>query len=160
MDTPTRISVVDGPVGTVTGLYETIQAALEASGSGWEDLARSLGVSRQYLTRVLREPKIPLDRVLEVCRAVGLRAEDVITPTRFVRALVAPPPDGSASPGGGLVSSEVVDELEEQLASTTARLKDRNRRCAELERELGQAHTELSSRGPTHTTDQDQHFTF
>jgi len=152
-----RTSIVVGTVGTVINLFESVDERLTASGSSWDDLAKGQGVSRQYLTRVLREPKMPLDLVKAVCRAVGLRAEDCIQPTNLVRSL-------TRGPGGGGSSDADADlrEAEDALDDARAQLRARDSRVAELERALVEANNKLRSadlRRPS-SSPQSQQFSF
>lgn len=163
-----RTSIVVGTVGTVRNLFEVVEARLRETQTGWDDLARRAGVSRQYVTRVLREPKMPLDFVVSVCRAVGLRPASVIEPTTFVRSLADVDDDAggsSAPPAGGSCDDETAADLreaEEALEQTRAQLRARNSKIQRLERQLAEARGQLdaSDRSRPSQSAQSQHFTF
>jgi DNA-binding Xre family transcriptional regulator len=165
MGTHTLTSIVEGPIGTVSDFYELIGEKLKENATSWDDLARALGVSRQYITRVLREPKIPLERVRAVCDAVGLRVEDVIAPTTFVRSLCGSRRGPTGSSGGGVSTDADADlrDAEEQLDGVRVELRASWHRCAELERQLTSTIAELRSaelRRPAYNTTQSAHFSF
>lgn len=163
-----RSSVITGEFATVTNLFEIVDEKIVATGSSWDDLANRVGVSRQYLTRVLRERRMPLALVLSVCRAVGLEPEGLFEPTDFVRSLVAARSrssggSGGGSTGGGSSLDELAADLretEEKLDDVRAELRKRDQQIANLNRQLHDALGQLEvERRPSHSP-QSQHFTF
>lgn len=203
---PTLDSFIIGPLGTVSDLYGVIEARLNEKQTGWDDLARSLGVSRQYLTRVLRQSKIPLQLATDACKAVGLHVEDRIKPTKFVRMICDDDAGGSGGGGSGGGESakvehlrelleasedeciatrrqlekerseaaseasrqirersrELEEQLEEQASVAEVALRERTRRCIELEGQLAEARAQLQTLALHRPAEspQSQHFSF
>lgn len=84
------VSIIHGNIGHVSDFHGIIDAQLRKVDSNWEDLATRLGVSRQYITRVLRSDRIPRELAERVCDLLELPFAQLVTPDELVRSIVVP----------------------------------------------------------------------
>lgn len=72
---------------TSVGLIAGVKAALRSRGMNYRELAKAIGVSHATIKRDLSRGKFSLQRLDEMCAALGLGLEDLLQPTSSLQLL-------------------------------------------------------------------------
>lgn len=83
-----REQTIRGPIGTVAGFSQLVDAARRERGMTWDELASGHGTSRQYLRATLDSEALPLSLLEYLAGVLNLRPQ--VRVSSFLTALLEP----------------------------------------------------------------------